>query len=80
MLIDTEYIVSMTEANQNFSHVARLVDQNGSAIIMKNNKPRYLVIDFSEVETMQMASDTDVLDISKDLIKKNRKAYEELAK
>jgi len=80
MLIDTEYIVSMTEANQNFSHVARLVDQNGSAIIMKNNKPRYLVIDFSEVETMQMASDTDVLNISKDLIRKNKEAYKELAK
>lgn len=80
MLIDTEYIVSMTEANQNFSHVARLVDQNGSAIIMKNNKPRYLVVDFSEVDTMQMASETDVLNISKDLIRKNKKAYEELAK
>ena len=74
MLIDTEYIVSMTEANQNFSHVARLVDQNGSAIIMKNNKPRYLVIDFSEVETMQRASDIDVMNISKDLIRKNKKA------
>ena len=80
MLIDTEYIVSMTEANQNFSHVARLVDQNGCAIIMKNNKPRYLVVDFSEVHTMQMASDTDVLNISKDLIKKNKKAYKKLAK
>ena len=80
MLIDTEYIVSMTEANQNFSHVARLVDQNGSEIIMKNNKPRYLVIDFSEVETMQMASDADVLNISKDLIRKNKEAYKELAK
>ena len=80
MLIDTEFIVSMTEANQNFSHVARLVDQNGSAIIMKNNKPRYLVVDFSEVDTMQMASETDVLNISKDLIRKNKKAYEELAK
>ena len=36
--------------------------------------------DFSEVETMQMASDTDVMNISKDLIRKNKKAYEELAK
>ena len=80
MLIDTDYIVSMTEANQNFSRVARLVDKNGSAIIMKNNKPRYLIIDFSEVETMKMAADNDVLNASKSLIQKNRKAYEELAK
>ena len=78
MLIDTRNIVSMTEANQNFSKVARLVDDNGSAIILKNNKPRYLVIDFSEVDTMQTASNHDVSEISKKLIKKNKKAYEEL--
>jgi antitoxin Phd len=80
MLFDTDYILSMTEANQNFSRVAKMVDQNGAAIIMKNNKPRYLVIDFSEVDTMQTASNHDVSEISKKLIKKNRKAYEELAK
>ncbi len=80
MLIDTDYIVSMTEANQNFSRVAKMVDKNGSAIIMKNNRPRYLVIDFSDAETMQMASDNDVLSISKKLINQNREAYEELAK
>jgi antitoxin Phd len=80
MLINTDYILSMTEANQNFSRVAKMVDQNGAAIIMKNNRPRYLVIDFSEVDTMQTASDHDVSDISKKLIKKNKQAYEELAK
>ena len=78
MLFDTDYILSMTEANQNFSRVAKMVDQNGAAIIMKNNKPRYLVIDFSEVDTMQTASNHDVSEISKKLIKKNKKAYEEL--
>ena len=80
MLIDTDYIVSMTEANQNFSRVAKLVDKNGSAIIMKNNKPRYLVIDFSDAETVQMAADNDVLSISRKLIRQNKEAYEELAK
>ena len=80
MLFDTDYILSMTEANQNFSRVAKMVDQNGAAIITKNNKPRYLVIDFSEVDTMQTASNHDVSEISKKLIKKNKKAYEELAK
>lgn len=80
MLIDTRNIVSMTEANQNFSKVAKLVDQNGSAVIMKNNKPRYLIVDFSEAETMTMASNEDALAVSKKLIDKNRKAYKELAK
>ena len=80
MLIDTKNIISMTEANQNFSKVARLVDDNGSAIILKNNKPRYLIIDFELSESMQTASKETVNEISKRLIKQNRKAYEELAK
>ena len=72
--------ISMTEANQNFSKVARLVDDNGSAIILKNNKPRYLIIDFDISDSMQTASKESVSEISKRLIKQNRKAYEELAK
>ena len=80
MMIDTRNIVSMTEANQNFSKVARLVDENGSAIILKNNKPRYLIIDFEISESMQTAAQENVEEISRRLIKQNRKAYEELAK
>lgn len=39
MNINTNTMVSMTEANQNFSKVARLVDQYGSAVVLKNNPP-----------------------------------------
>ena len=49
MTINTNTLVSITEANQNFSKVARLVDEHGTAVILKNNVPRYLVIDFSKV-------------------------------
>ena len=48
MTIDTKTLISISEANQNFSKVARLVDEYGSAVILKNNIPRYLVIDFSK--------------------------------
>ena len=80
MMIDTNAMVSITEANQNFSKIARLVDEHGSAVILKNNVPRYLVIDFSEVNAEIEASDEDVMAISKRLIMKNREAYEALAK
>ena len=50
MTIDTKTLISISEANQNFSKVARLVDECGSAVILKNNVPRYLVIDFSKAE------------------------------
>ena len=77
MLINTEQMISMSEANQNFSKVARMVDQEGQAIILKNNVPRYLVIEFSQEQT---ASDEDVREISRRLIARNHAAYEELAK
>ncbi len=79
MTVNTNSLVSITEANQNFSKVARLVDQNGSAVIMKNNVPRYIVLEFSEVEKVQTADDEDVAEISKRLIAKNLEAYRELA-
>ena len=80
MNINTENLVSITEANQNFSKVARLVDEHGTAVIMKNNVPRYLVVDFNKVDKEMIAKDEDVLSISKSLIEQNMKAYEELAK
>lgn len=80
MNIDTNTMVSISEANQNFSKVARLVDQYGSAVILKNNTPRYLIIEFEQADAIQTASDEDVSAISKKLLERNRAVYEELAK
>ena len=80
MMVNTNNLVSITEANQNFSKVARLVDERGSAVILKNNVPRYLVIEFNQAEKMQDADDEDVMAISAKLMRKNREAYGVLAK
>ncbi|MCI8724002.1 MAG: type II toxin-antitoxin system Phd/YefM family antitoxin [Ruminococcus sp.] len=80
MTINTNTMVSITEANQNFSKVARLVDEHGTAVILKNNVPRYLVVDFSKADYDAVASNEDVLTISKRLIEKNKESYEVLAK
>ena len=80
MTINTNTLVSITEANQNFSRVARLVDENGAVVILKNNVPRYLVVEFGQAESEQLAADEDVMAISKRLIEKSRQAYEALAK
>ena len=80
MVINTDNLVSITEANQNFSRVARLGDENGAAVILKNNTPRYVLIEFSQLESEQQASDEDVLAISRRLMAKNKEAYEVLAK
>ena len=80
MTIDTNTMISITEANQNVSKVTKLVDERGTAVILKNNVPRYLVIEFSKADESAVAPDEDVLAISKRLLKKNKEAYEVLAK
>ena len=80
MMVNTKNLISITEANRNFSKVARLVDEQGAAVILKNNVPRYLVVEFNQAEQVQEADDEDVLALSAKLIAKNREAYEVLAK
>ena len=80
MTINTNNLISITEANQNFSRVARLVDESGSVIIMKNNVPRYLMIEFSQVEQEQTMPDEDVMSISQRILARNREAYKVLVK
>jgi len=80
MLIDTNCLVSITEANQNFSKVARMVDESGSVVVMKNNVPKYVIIEFSQFEQEEYMNDDELLRASDRLMAKNKKAYEVLAK
>lgn len=80
MMVDTNSMISIVEANENFSKVTRIVDEHGRAIILKNNVPRYLVIDFSKADEEKVAETEDMLSISERLIKQNMEAYEVLAK
>ena len=80
MYIDTNTMIPISEANQNFSKVARLVDKFGSAVILKNNVPRYLIVEFGGADQNQNISDDELIESSNKLIKRNKKIYEELAK
>lgn len=80
MNINTNDRVSITEANQNFSKIARLVDEKGTAVITRNEVPRYIVMEYSAMGQEQVAADEEVLSVSKRLMEKNHQAYKELAK
>lgn len=80
MKIDTNSLVSITEANRNFSKVARLVDEKGAAVILKNNAPRYVVLEFGQMQKEAAVPDEDAMDISKRVLAKHKKAFEELAR
>lgn len=80
MMIDSTTMVSISDANQNFSRVARPVDERGSAVIMKNNMPRYLVVDIRQLEKMTTADGADAARIAAQLMQQNQEAYEGPAK
>ena len=80
MNVNISNLVSITEANRNFSRVARMVDENGSVVILKNNKPRYLIVKFNAAEREELVKDESILSVSNRLIEKNKQAYEALAK
>lgn len=83
MNVNTNQLVPMTDANQNFSKVARLVDEKGMAVILKNNKPRYVLVDFSEyemIETAMRLREKKIDEMADDLIAENLETFQELAK
>lgn len=61
MLIDSNQIVSMTEANQNFSKVVRQAEENGCVVIFKNNKPKFVLLDIEQMR-VQLPQSDDRLD------------------
>lgn len=80
MMINTDALIPMTDANQNFSKVVRLVDEQGAVVILKNNKPKYAVIDFSEYESFQEYRKSLIEKTADELIEENMEAFQELAK
>ena len=80
MNINTNQIVSISEANQNFSKVARMVDKTGEVIIFKNNKPKYKLVDIDADTTIEMTEDEKIDFVAARVLKQYRRAFEELAK
>lgn len=80
MNVNLKNLVSISEANQNFSKVARMVDENGAAVILKNNAPRYVLIDYGKLQADVEADNETLENVATRLLQKHRKAFEELAK
>ncbi|MFU9915724.1 type II toxin-antitoxin system Phd/YefM family antitoxin [Fannyhessea vaginae] len=79
MNVNTDTLISISEANQNFSKVARLVDKYGSAVILKNKSPRYVILESPKADEVSAPADDEIMALSDVFINKNTKVYEELA-
>ena len=80
MQIDTNTIVSVTEANQNFSRVSRIAEKNGQAVIFKNNRPKFLLIDVEHSPVLELSEDEKIDIVAARILNRFRPAFEELAK
>ncbi len=83
MTVNTNALVAMTDANQNFSRVVRIVDDEGVAVILKNNKPRYVVVGFDEYESIQAAiaeRKRKAISVAESIMDKYDETFRELAK
>ena len=80
MTIDTNTIVTATEANQNFSKVAKLAEKKGRVVVFKNNRPKLLVIDLDKEPQIEMTEDEKLEFVAARILKEHRAAFEELAK
>lgn len=80
MQIRSETIASMTEANQNFSKVARIADRCGEAVIFRNNRPKYKLIDLEQEPDLELTEDERIDVAAKRVMLRYKPAFEELAK
>ena len=80
MIINTADIISVTEANQNFSRATRIAENSGQAVIFKNNRPRYLLTDLDKNPVIEMTDDEKIDFVAARILKKYKPAFLELAK
>lgn len=80
MIVNTNQMLSVSEANQNFSKATKLADQNGSIILLKNNRPSYMLISLREHPDLELTDDEKIDVVARRVLERHRKAFEELAK
>lgn len=70
MLIDSNQIVSMTEANQNFSKVVKQAEDDGCVVIFKNNRPKFVLMDLDKCFGERLQTDDNLEDACVELMGK----------
>ena len=80
MKIDTSEIISITAANQNFSNVAKIADKKGRAVVFRNNRPKYVLMNLDESPVLDLTDDEKIDVVAARILKRHKEAFLELAK
>ena len=79
-MIDSNAIVTATEANQNLSKVAKAAEKRSHVVVFKNNRPKLLVIDLDQEPQIEMTEDEKIQFVAERILREHKAAFEELAK
>ena len=80
MQFDSNEIITVTEANQNFSRATKIADKNGRAVIFKNNRPQYLLLSLQNAPVLDLTDEERITVLAQRILERYRPAFEELAK
>lgn len=80
MQFDTNEIITVTEANQNFSRATKIADREGRAVIFKNNRPQYLLVSLQSAPLLDLTDEEKITILAQRVLSRFRPAFEELAK
>ena len=80
MMIDTAQIITVTEANQNFSRATRIADEKGAALVFKNNRPKYKLTNLEVEPDLQLTEDEKIDVVARRIMARFKPAFLELAK
>ena len=64
MNLDTKMIVSISEANKDFSRVIHLAESYGRVVLLRDNKPKYLLIDLEQEALIFDLTEEEKLEIA----------------
>lgn len=80
MMIDTRQIITVTEANQNFSRATRIADEKGAALVFKNNRPKYKLINLEVEPDLELTDDEKIDIVARRIMQRFKPAFMDLAK
>ena len=80
MIIDTKQIITVTEANQNFSRATRIADERGAALVFKNNRPKYKLTNLEIEPDLELTDDEKIDVVARRIMTRFKPAFLELAK
>lgn len=70
---------SIEEASRDFQTVADTAEENGQAVILKDNHPKYMLVDLDSTPYFELTEDEKIDIVAKRVLNRYRHAFEVLA-